>query len=341
MEKHPFVSVIIPTARQTGELRKCIESLLSQDYPKDKFEIILVSKNPVRQELLLITDNPKIAVITGIEFEDARNAGALKARGEFLAFVDDDCLIPKNWIGDSVRYLTENNVAVVGGPILPLQHDTFHYRMGGYLFSSPFAVGFASARYRRLAKLRETGERNLLTANTVIRKKAFDAVGGFDSKQVRSEDSDLYFRLSQKGYRLLYVPDIFVWHRSKPTFWPIIKKVFYYAVGRAQLMARKPETMKPMYFIPSLGAAGFIAFSFVSFFVDIVFYFFLAAVFLYLILNIAHAFYIFVKRERSIRGMLVVFLATPLIHFSYGFGILFGMYEHFAKKEVEAWGKGY
>jgi GT2 family glycosyltransferase len=335
----PFISIIIPTGRDYSVLSKCLATLLAQDYPKDKFEIILISQAPIDTGKITAGYEKKILCISGVNFGDARNVGASKAQGSFLAFVDDDCLVPRDWLIKAMDSFTHPRIAVVGGPALPFREDAFAYRMGGYLFASPFAVGFASARYRRVSGPRETGEENLLTANTIIRREAFKEVGGFDARQVRSEDSDLYFRIKQKGWRLLYVPDVFVWHRSKPIFWPIITKVFYYAVGRATLMMRKPQTMRPMYFIPSIAALGFIAMVILAIFSPFIRIFFALALILYLGVGIAHACYVYLRFEHTWKGAIAVFVTIPIIHFSYGFGILAGIYKYVLSQEVRVWKK--
>lgn len=334
----PFVSIIIPTLRDPEVLKKCVDSLLKQDYPRERFEIILVSKKELQLDTLNLVDTVAIKTVHGVEFGHARNAGVEIAQGSFLAFLDDDSIVPPNWISLALSHFRDPNVGVVGGPALPLPDDNFHHRMGGYLFSSPFAVGFASVRYRRLASTRQTGERNLLTANTVVRRAAFDAVNGFDSKQVRSEDSDFYFRVKKKGYDLLYVPDVFVWHRSKPTFFPVIHKVFYYAAGRAVLMMRKPQTIQVAYLIPTSFVLGMLILALLAIVSQEFLYLFLGIVGVYGITNFMHALYIFMRREHSIAGAALIFVTTPLIHTAYGLGILFGVYKYITDGGVKVWG---
>ena len=340
--EYPFVSVIIPTLRDREVLAKCVHSLLKQDYPSDKLEIILVSKKKLELDAGVFGNavhSGKVKMISGVGFGEARNAGVGVAQGTFLAFVDDDAIVPPSWVTQTLSYFQNKKVAVVGGPALSFPDDTFHYRYGGYLFSSPFAVGFASVRYRRTSGVQEVGERNLLTANTVVKKEAFDAISGFDSRQVRSEDSDFYFRLNKKGYTLLYVPDTFVWHRAKPTFWPLITRVFYYAVGRAILLMRKPGMMQVVYFIPSLFILGLVTLALLSLFIQEFFYLLLGVLIFYAFANLVHTAYIFIKHERNPAGLLLVLVATPFIHFSYGLGILFGIYKHFTSGRVDAWTK--
>ena len=104
MINYPFVSVVVPTRNRAELLRDCLESLLTQEYPRDQYEIIVVDDGP--------TDSTKV-VVEGFEghltsllyaYQDhrgpnaARNRGIALARGEVICFVDDDVAIPQCWL---------------------------------------------------------------------------------------------------------------------------------------------------------------------------------------------------------------------------------------------------
>ena len=133
MEKYPFVSIIIPTVRTNEILEQCLGSLALQDYPKERFEIILVSKNPLSRK-----EELGIRAIHGIEFAHARNEGVKASRGELIAFVDDDCVMPRDWLAKAARYFETKDVGVIGGPALPLENDTFRHRVGDTCFARYF-----------------------------------------------------------------------------------------------------------------------------------------------------------------------------------------------------------
>ena len=321
MDSYPFVSIIIPTVRVNEILRQCLDSLAEQDYPKERFEIILVSK-----EKLSIETTENTTSIHGVDFAHARNEGVKIAQGELVAFVDDDCIIPKDWISKAVPYFKDAKVAVIGGPALPLDQDSFPYRVGGYLFASSFTSGFASSRYKVQKKVYEAEEYSLIAANNMLRRDVFNSISGFNPEQVLSEENDLYFRLKTAGHKLLYVPEIFVFHRAKPIWLPIVKKVFFYATGRGVLMARKPASIKFVYLIPTFFVLGSFGLPILSLFYPGVFVITLVLIDIYLVLNIVNAFWTYVKIERHPLVPLVLLVATPLIHFAYGVGVLYGFY---------------
>ena len=322
MELYPFVSIVIPTRRGSDILNRCIDSLLKQDYPADAFEIILVSK-----EKLGIQKKEKISTISGVDFVDARNEGVKNAKGQLIAFVDDDCIMPEDWMSKAVPYFQDPKVGVIGGPALPFERDEFSYQVGKYLLGSVFTSGFASIRYKLQKSVQEVQEHGLIAANNVIRKDVFESVSGFDREQVLSEENDLYFRIKEQGYKLLYVPEIFVWHRAKPIVLPLLKKVFFYATGRGVLMVRKPKTFRLLYLIPTFFLLGSVFLPLVSLFFGGVFIVLTFLVFLlYLVLNFLNSLFVFLRyQENPLAGPLVFFL-TPVLHYTYGIGVVYGVY---------------
>jgi len=330
--KKPFISVIIPTWRKSEILTSCLNSLLLQDYPKERFEIILVSKrkiNPLSKKIktILMERNKNHA--------EARNIGVSFSRGEIIAFCDDDCILPKNWLSVAVRYFTINKADLIGGPAVPPGDAPFTSRLGGYLSGSRFSVGFAAPRHRNLYPEQEADEFDLILANTFIRKKVFEKFGGFNKNQVPCEENFLYAKLKNNGYKLLYSPKIACTHPAKPIFLPWAKKIFFYATGRGLMIARAPETFHFQYLIPSLFIIISTFLLFLSPF-SLLAKSYLVAVFLvYSFLNLVNAFYIYFLFEKN---PLIFFIAPPatlIMHVAYGLGFINGLVRYlFGKKEA-------
>jgi len=334
MKELPFISFVIPTWRESKILKACLNSLLNQDYPKEKFEIILVSKKKlnVKKEGVQL-----LQIDEEINHAQARNIGVKKAKGELIAFIDDDCILPSDWLLKASRFFVKpnslglrnaNQIALIGGSALPPKDQSIRYRLGGYLSSSIFVIGFASSRHKCLSKIKEAREYELILANNLLRKDIFLNLGGFDPDQVPCEENDLYLRIKKAGYKLIYAPGIFVWHRAKPIFFPWAKKIFFYATGRGLLLARRPKNLRLRYIIPSTFLMGLFLLSVLSFFSKEFFYLLIGILFVYILGNIINAFYIFFKFEKNPLVLLFSPPATFLIHSSYGLGVLFGIYKY-------------
>lgn len=330
--KKPFISVVIPTWRESKVLNRCLSSLLTQNYPKDKFEIILVSKENLKVNNKRIKS---IKIEKNLNHAQARNVGVLKSQGEILAFCDDDCILPKNWLVTAASYFSQNKADLIGGPVLPPQNSPFNYRIAGYLAGSRFAFGYAAPKFRDILPEKEADEFDLILANTFIKREAFEKFGGFDKDQVPCEENFLYAKLKNNSYKLLYSPKIACTHPAKPIFLPLTKKIFFYASGRGLLIARAPETFHLQYFIPTSFVFSLLFLAVLSPFSLLAFSYLLAIILVYSTLNLGNALYIFLKYEKNPLFFIVAPIATFVIHISYGLGFLNGLIRYLlGKKEA-------
>lgn len=325
----PFISVIIPTWRESKVLNSCLDSLLAQNYPLDKFEIVLVSK----EDLFVDQANTKVVKIgKDINHAQARNIGVTRARGKIIAFCDDDCILPKNWLSVAANYFINKKADLIGGPVLPPQNSPFRYRVAGYLAGSRFTVGYAASKFRDVLPEKEANEADLILANTFIKREAFKEFGGFDKDQVPCEENFLYAKLKNNGYKLLYSPKIACVHPAKPIFLPWAKKIFFYATGRGQLIIRAPETFHPQYFIPSSFIFSLFFLAVLSPFSLLAYSYLLAIILVYSVLSLGNALYIYLKYERSLLIFIVAPIATFVVHVSYGLGFLNGLIRYLLGK---------
>jgi glycosyltransferase involved in cell wall biosynthesis len=113
---YPFISIIIPTLNEERHIVKCLESLKSQRYPGDRFEIIVVDNGSTDRTLNLCEKyTESIHVLPGVNVSELRNYGAGKARGEIYAFIDGDCEADGNWLANAVKSLETERASP--GPI--------------------------------------------------------------------------------------------------------------------------------------------------------------------------------------------------------------------------------
>ena len=110
----PFISIVIPTRRSREVLRQCLDSLEKQTYPKEKIEVVLVSSSPLEIHTSLLTRVVTVGSETG--YAEARNKGVAEAKGEVLAFLDDDCAAPQDWLAEAVLlFQSDEKISLVGG----------------------------------------------------------------------------------------------------------------------------------------------------------------------------------------------------------------------------------
>lgn len=214
----PTFSFIIPV--KPGISPKALESL-SQLAHLHLVEILVAEgKNPSRQ----------------------RNLAAQQAKGDILFFLDDDSIVSSDFLQVCSDAFADTSVAVVGGPSLTPESDTFLQKMFGYALSSFFGAGGVRNRYRATGTTRFTTEKELILCNMAIRRDLFLEFNGFDERLYPNEENELLDRISSKGFKLVHIPTMAVKRSQRPTLPDFVRQMFSYGRGRAQqtLIARKP-----------------------------------------------------------------------------------------------------
>jgi glycosyltransferase involved in cell wall biosynthesis len=218
------LSVILPTFNRVAALRHAMSSLLGQDAPADAYEVIVVDNNcnDGTAELLELIADRRVRCLReprqGLSY--ARNAGIAVARGDLIAFTDDDVEVARDWIRRIISTLDARpDVDGVGGRVLP----EWHSRHPAWLTSAhwgPLALQDHGDRVRLFDRHLPLG---LIGANLALRAAVFARVGQFSPDVQRvgdsigsTEDHDLMHRLYASGGSMLYDPGILVLARVQP-----------------------------------------------------------------------------------------------------------------------------
>ncbi len=249
MEVEPFVSIVIPTTGKVRFIRGLVESVARLDYPKDKFELILIGDRPTR----LLDKHAKEAedesIDVTVEYEplpagQKRNIGAKIAKGTIIAFTDDDTILREDWIRNGVKHLSENEKYVgVGGPNYTPREELPFAKAVGRIFGSKFLFSFRYTVGHSVA--REIAHNP--TCNYLIKKNVVQEIQ-FHESLWPGEDVEFDIRLNMAGYRILYAPDVVVWHhrRSRPA--AFLKQMFNYGKTRAQVTWMHPRSFDIRHF---------------------------------------------------------------------------------------------
>lgn len=239
------VSVVVPTYNRKKLLEKCLNQLSRQDYPD--YEVIVVDDGSTDGTDLMVKQKfPQVVYVRQINKGPAaaRNLGIKQATGQIVAFTDDDCFPPLDWLSKLVKGFNEHP-DVVG--------------VGGYLEASENVLKKNRiARYEQWqAKvIYKAGDKEYVggfecpaggTCNMAYYKKVLDEVEGFDENfpVPAGEDADLKLRLTSRGYKLLYIP-VKVTHLDSYTYKDFFKRVFVRGIG--QVVFETKHTVKPSKF---------------------------------------------------------------------------------------------
>jgi glycosyltransferase involved in cell wall biosynthesis len=206
----PLISVIIPHLNQPTGLRDCLDSIAAQSLPADRFEVIVVDNGSQ------VTPDEIVAGHAGARLLHesrpgpglARNAGALQAHGEILAFLDADCRAHPHWLASiDVAFARAKQGEILGGDV-QIWRDRNKPVTGIEAYESVFAYRF---------KLYIEQQGYCGTGNLAVRRVDFDAVGPFAGISV-AEDMQWGQRACARGFNFVYVPDMIVYHPPRATF---------------------------------------------------------------------------------------------------------------------------
>ena len=245
----PLVSVIVPVHRPTVAFRRCVEEILTLE--DVRHELVVVSDRAIGG----LPDGVKV-VLTGSSSDtgpaEKRDAAWDVARGEILAFIDDDAFPARDWLTRALARLEDPEIAAVGGPGLTPPDSRFRERTGGAFYESYFGSAHLRARFRPVGGVRPVDDWPAF--NFVVRREALAAVGGWRSTFYGGEDTKLCLALRDAGFRVMYDPDVVVYHHRRPIFGPHLRQVGN--VGRHRgyfVRAFSGTSARPIYFAPAVG----------------------------------------------------------------------------------------
>jgi len=240
------------------------------------------------------------------------------ARGEILAFIDDDAYPMRDWLKNAVRSFSDSNVAAVAGPAVTPGEDNLMQRASGNIYSS-FLVS-AHFTYRYLpGKRREVDD--YPSCNLLVRKSVMQELGGFNTSFWPGEDTKLCLDITKKlKKKIIYDPDALVYHHRRELFIPHLAQLANYALHRGYFAKHFPQTsLKVSYFVPSVFLLGLAAGGALSLF-------FLAIRAAYFLILCLYLFLVFIfSISKELRLIPLIFSGIILTHIAYGFHFLRGL----------------
>lgn len=186
-----------------------------------------------------------------------RNRGARLARGAILAFLDDDTRPLPGWLDAALPHFEDPAVAAVGGPAVTPKEDPFWARVSGAAYESWMLSGRERRRYAPTAPAEVD---DWPSCNLLVRRSAFEAVGGFGTNFWPGEDTEFCLALVKKGWKIRYEPRAVVEHHRRPSLRKHFAQIAGYGRHRGYFAKRFPETsLRAQYFAPSALLIGFLA----------------------------------------------------------------------------------
>jgi len=235
MEQFLF-SVIIPSYNRPKQLAACLESLTQLEYPRDRFEVIVVddgSDSPLDTVVAPFKDSLNLRLIrqNNAGPAAARNGAAQQAHGKYLAFTDDDCRPATNWLQALENCFTATPDRIVGGRTVNALADN------PYSTTSQNIISMGYAHYNAIADQ----ARFFASNNMVVPAERFRELGGFEESFTTSEDRELCDRWLHQGYQMTYAPEVVIYHAHPMTLRSFWKQHFSYGQGAFRFHQTRAE----------------------------------------------------------------------------------------------------
>lgn len=310
--KYPLISIIIVAEEYNVYLEESLSKYKNFNYPS--FEILVFTAKTCSRKI------PQVKFISApnlVRNPAKRRDLAIKyAKGEWLAFIDDDAYPSKSWLNKSLKYFEDNAITAICGPgITPLDASVLE-KASGWISASK--IGGGSCTYRFVPAEKRFVD-DFPSMNFIVRKKDFAKIGGFDSNYYPGEDTKLCLDLTQKlGKKIIYDPEVLVYHHRRPLFKKHLKQNGGFGLHRGYFARTLPQTSRRLgYFVPSLFALGFLSGPFLYFLMKPLFTFWLLVIILYFTFLLLTSAWVYSK-ERNWRIAFLVIPGIFLTHIWYG-----------------------
>lgn len=254
---HPEITVIVPVRNEENNLAKVLEELCQQDYPIDRFEILIVDgesedrTRAVAQSFCQRFPNVKLIHNNRRLSSSARNLGIMHSRGTIIVIVDGHCELNNNQYLKKVATLLEPGIDCLGRP-QPLKNDGV----------SAFGRAVAAARLSRwghhpASHVYDLTDRIVPAASVAVayRKEVFQTVGLFNEAFDACEDVEFNHRVDTAGFKCKLSRKLTATYKPRETSSELLRQMFRYGIGRVRLLEEHPETFHWL----GLAPGGFIA----------------------------------------------------------------------------------
>lgn len=246
------ISIIIPVFNRPLEVRSLLESLVHQT--DAAIEVVIVedgSQDTCEQEVNVYRDRLNIKYV----YKDnsgpglTRNVGCRMATGDYLIFLDSDCILPPQYVAAVRQRLAARYTDAFGGPDQARDDFTPLQKAINYSMTSFFTTGGIRGGSEKLGKFQPR------SFNMGFSREVFAKTGGFSPMRF-GEDIDMSLRIAKAGFRTQLIKDAYVYHRRRTNLRRFFRQVFNSGVARINLYKRHPQSLKVVHTAPAVFTVG-------------------------------------------------------------------------------------
>jgi cellulose synthase/poly-beta-1,6-N-acetylglucosamine synthase-like glycosyltransferase len=227
----PSISIIVASLNNESTIKECLLSILDQDYPQNSLEVLVVDGGSTDSTAMLVKNYNVQFVSNRRNVPAAYNLASKIVKNEVLGFIDADAKVEKDWLKKLIADLSPPEVAATGGNIVTWNKNELVPRCIGYELSN---------RYSRLP--REV--KRLATMNLLVKKQVLEEIGGFDENLPTQYDTDLGYRITSAGYKIVFDPKALCYHFHRSTLLKFFTQQYKYGQNTWKLYLKHPSLTK-------------------------------------------------------------------------------------------------
>ena len=313
------ISVIIPVYNEEKYIECCLDSVVSQTYPKENMEVIVVdgrSTDKTREKVATYFDKLNIKLLDNEKriVTYALNLAIENATGDYIIRLDAHAKFEADYIEKCVHYLDTTDADNVGGVAETVGLGKIG-KINAEILSSKFGVGNSQFRIDG-----ESGYVDTVPFGA-FRKEIFERVGLFDPELPRSEDNDMNSRIRAAGGKVFMAADIRFTYFCRDTVGGLLNQGIKNGNALFLTLKKNPKAMSMRHFIPFLFVLSLIVMPILSALHGLFGLLFLAELSLYTLLNVY-----FSLSHGEKKNFIYKIVLYPLFHIVYGLGSLLGLF---------------
>jgi glycosyltransferase involved in cell wall biosynthesis len=318
----PFISVVIPVRNEEKHIATVLDELIDQDYPPDRFEIIVTDGNSTDRTVSTVN---KIARSTGVRIvclpnpaqlsSAGRNVGVVNSSGEYVLFVDGHCrIMSRSLLRDLATIFEESRADCLcrsqpldAPDLTPMQKIIADVR------GTALGHGLDSTIYSQNLH----GFIDPTSSGAAYRRDVFDSIGLYNENFDACEDVEFNYRVKKQGFSSYIDPRLKVHYYPRASLSGLWKQMARYGRGRFRFVREHPDALSVGQLLPPAMLGWFIAAGIVSVFSSLVAKVLLTSLMLYA--GMVLAFSISLGVRNGWRHFVIAPAVYPTIHFALGY----------------------
>ena len=313
----------IPVRNEEGFIEKTIGELQAQDYPHDRYEIIVADGESTdrtaeivgsicsKHSNVLLFNNPQRRSSAG------RNIGFKNGKGEIFLVVDGHCLIASDQLFRNITSCFERSGAQCLGRPQPLDPPGINDFQKAVALARGSSIGHGGDS---LIYSNHEGFVSPVSHGAIYRREVFEKVGYVDEAFDACEDVDFNYRVEKAGFKTYMSPSLAIKYYPRENLSSLWRQMLRYGKGRFQFLQKHPETLTIMGMVPPIFVAALFLLAILSFILPVFFYSLAIIYGFYLLVVIAYSLRIsFTEKLSYLKYLPIIYF---VIHFGLGFGFL-------------------